>query len=319
MKSNQEDSVDVVQQTLENKTADAAKKTAGLDLIQTAPNLSEYLDFRKYLQDFYNYRRTLSQRDLRPYNYAMFSAAADIKSPNYLKMIIEGRRNLSEDMVGKFSKAMGHSKEQSEEFRLLVIFGQSSDPAQRNYLLKELSEFRVQQKIRSGEIDKKNWDKVPNWIAWVLYAMADQAGVKFEAENLRRLLRSKASVDEITTAMSILLGNGDLVQDAATGEVKKGRGSIESSEEVPVALVRKLQSELMYLGMESLYQDSPADREFGSLTLTLTRQEFEELRFKLRQIRKQAHKDNAIERMTAPGERVYQLNVQLFPVTDKTE
>jgi len=71
--------------------------------------------------------------------------------------------------------------------------------------------------------------------------------------------------------------------------------------------------------MESIYQDKPTDREFGTLTMSLTKSEFEEIKFKLRQMRKGLNKDNSIARMKSKGERVYQLNIQLFPVTNAVE
>ena len=280
------------------------------------PVLTQYLDFRKYLADFYQYRRELTKSDLRPYNYAVFSAAANIKSPNYLKLIIEGRRNLSADMMVKFSKALGLTKEQVEEFRILVLYGQASDPSERNVHLKALMERRVDSKLKSGELDQKIWQKIPNWIAWILYSLVDQQNVSYEPEKLRARLRNKASVEEIETALNSLLSSGELTRDPETGEVKKARALMESAEEIPVALIRKLQSELMYLGLESLFQDSPVDREFGSATLALTRGEFEELRFALRKIRKEAQKNIGVKRLSSKGERVYQLNLQLFPITD---
>lgn len=284
----------------------------------SAPQVADYMDFRLYLAHFFEYKRKLTASDLRPYSYATFSAAANIKSPNYLKMIIEGRRNLSGEMVGKFAKALGLNKEGSEDFALLVAYGQATDPADRNMFLKKLSEHRVQAKLKTGEIDKKTWDKIPNWAAWVIYAMVDQEGVKFDTRSLREVLRGKASEDEIEQALQSLFKSGELVQDPETGEVRKAHNLIESPEDVPVALVRKLQAQLMYLGLESLYQDSATEREFGTLTLTLTQPEFEEIRFKLRQLRKQINKDNSIARAGSKGEKVYQLNIQLFPLTNAT-
>lgn len=281
-----------------------------------APALSDYMDYRQFLGDFYIYKRKSSKGSLRAYNYAVFSAAANIKSPNYLKMIIEGKRNLSDEMIGKFGKALSFMKEQVEEFRLLVHFTQATDPAERNMYLKKLSEHRVAGKLKSGEIDRKTWEKVPNWVAWIIYAMIDQEGVSFDTASLKELLRGKASEDEIENALSSLLNSGELRRDEATGELKKNRSLIESPEDVPVALVRKLQSQLMYLGLESLYQDQPTEREFGTLTMSLTKAEFEEIKFRLRQMRKSIHKDNSIARMKSKGERVYQLNIQLFPVTN---
>ncbi|WII72635.1 TIGR02147 family protein [Bdellovibrio sp. 22V] len=283
------------------------------------PVLSDYMNYRQFLADFYQYKRKASKGSLRAYNYAVFSAAANIKSPNYLKMIIEGKRNLSDDMIGKFGKALGFMKEQTEEFRLLVNFTQATDPAERNMYLKKLSEHRVAGKLKSGEIDRKTWEKVPNWVAWIIYAMIDQEGVSFDTASLKNLLRGKASEDEIDTALTTLINSGELRRDEVTGELKKNRSLIESPEDIPVALVRKLQSQLMYLGLESLYQDQPTDREFGTLTMSLTKAEFEEIKFKLRQMRKGLHKDNSIARMKGKGERVYQLNIQLFPVTNAVE
>ena len=281
-----------------------------------APVLSDYMEYREYLAAFYKFKRKASKGALRPYNYAVFSAAANIKSPNYLKMIIDGKRNLSDDMVTKFGKALGFMKDQTEEFRLLVHFSQATDPAERNMYLKHLSEHRVGVKLKSGEIDRKTWEKVPNWVTWIIYAMVDQEGVSFDAESLKTLLRGKASAEEIDSALGTLLASGELRKDEVTGEIRKNRNLIESPEEIPVALVRKLQSQLMYLGLESLYQDQPTEREFGTLTMSLTKTEFEEIKFKLRQMRKSLHKDNSIARMKEKGERVYQLNIQLFPVTN---
>lgn len=281
------------------------------------PNLSDYLDYRLYLHDFYQYKKQATRNDIRPYSYQLFSAAANIKSPNYLKMIIEGQRNLSDDMIGKFAKALGLNKDQTEEFNYLVKLNQAEDTSERNIYLKKVSEARVEQKLKSGEIDRKTWEKIPNWVAWILYAMIDQEGVSFTTKNLKDLLRGKASEQEIEASLNSLLASGEIKKDPQTGEIKKSHNLIESPEEIPVALVRKLQTQLMYLGLESLYQDQPQDREFGTLTMSLTKEEFEDIKFKLRQIRKTIHKDNSIARKERKGERVYQLNIQLFPVTNK--
>ena len=169
------------------------------------PDLSDFLNYRDYLKAYYQFRKKASANDFRPYNYQVFSAAANIKSPNYLKMIIEGRRNLSEDMIEKFAKALGFQKNQTEEFRLLVLMNQSEETASRNVYLKSLSEFRVEQKLKSGEINRQSWEKIPNWTAWVILAMVDQPGFELKVPDLKLLLRNKASDDEIEKA------GGDLI------------------------------------------------------------------------------------------------------------
>ncbi len=303
---------------MQNSESQLNQKLENSTTSVSLPVLSEYMDYRLFLADFYQAKKQLTKSAIRSYSYAIFSAAADIKSPNYLKMIIENKRNLSLDMVAKFAKACAFNKAQSDEFRLLVVFNQAEDPADRNYALKQLSEYRVEQKLKHGELDRKVFEKVPNWIGWIIYAMVDQQGVVFEVAQLKELLRGKASDIEINEALENLISSGELVCDAETKKITKGKPT-EAPQEIPAALVRKLQMQLMYLGLESLYQDAPSEREFGALTLSLTEKEFEDIKFKLRQLRKSLHKDNSIARMSTKGERVYQLNLQLFPVSNASK
>ncbi len=282
------------------------------------PVLSQFLDFRKYLQSYYEYRRLQTSKSLRPFSYATFSAAAGIKSPNYLKMIIDGDRNLSMDTVDKFAKALHLTKDQTEEFRWMVLFLQSDEPAQRNLYLKELMSHRVKAKIKSGEIKGDVWERIPSWVSWILYTLTDQENVSFDMDTLRDIFRNQVSQDDIKLALNKLLERGDLVKDESTGAIKKTGSMMSQAEDIPVELVRKLQAELMTLGLESLYRDSATEREFGTATLCLTREEFEEVRFQLRKLRKDVQKNIAVNRASKPGERVYQLNLQLFPVTQKS-
>ena len=90
-------------------------------------------------------------------------------------------------------------------------------------------------------------------------------------------------------------------------------------DDVPAELVRKIQSELIYLGLESLHKNTPQEREVSGFTLAMTEKEYEWVRFELRKLRKQIQKEISMKREQAPGDRVYQVNIQLFPVTDKLE
>ncbi len=280
-----------------------------------SPALGEYTDFRAYLRDVFDYRRSTEATGVRPYSYSHFSAAADIKSPNYLKLIIEGRRNLSEDMISRFARALRLSRADTEEFRSLVHYGQASQPLERNSALKELADLRAQRAFAAGHITQRNWEKVPDWIGWVLYAMTEQANVNFDPDVLQKLFRAKTSADDIRTSLGKLIDSGELVRQG--NEVVKARDLIESPQDLPVALIRKLQAELIYLGIEALFRDSPKDREFGALTVALTDEEFQQVRFELRQMRKRLQTDILVKRKSTKGDRVYQFNVQLFPVSEK--
>lgn len=283
---------------------------------QAPPPLSSFMDYRLYLHAFFLFRREQTKSSLRPYSWSNFSAAADLRSPNYLKMVIEGQRNLSLKMTERFAKVIGLQKMEAEEFTTLVLYNQATQPAERNAFLKSLNEIRLAKKMRSGEIRAEEWAKWPDWIGWVLYALCDQEGISPNPLEIKKILRDKVSLEDLRRSIRQLLDLGLITVNLKTGLWEKAKSLVDGADEIPVVLVRKLQSELMDLGLESLYRDPAEEREFGSLTMALTSEEFDELRFQLRKMRKQINKDQSIRRMNSKGQRVYQLNLQLFPVTD---
>jgi uncharacterized protein (TIGR02147 family) len=145
--------------------------------------------------------------------------------------------------------------------------------------------------------------------------MADQKNMSFALDNLRERLQGIIKEDDLRKALELLFKNGSLVRDEQTGEVKKGIATTPNQDEIPTEMIRKLQAELIYMGMESLLYGKPQDREFGSLTVCLTEGEFEKLKFELRHLRKRIYRDSLVAREKEKGDRVFQMNIQLFPLT----
>jgi uncharacterized protein (TIGR02147 family) len=287
------------------------------DKVTQLPILAAYVDYRQYLKDFYNYKLYESRNSYSNYSYKVFSASADIKSPNYLKMIIEGGRNLTEDTAKKFARALGLDKSGSDEFLALVEYNQALDASERNRHLKRLNELRTQKKLKSGEITEDRVNAVPKWISWVLLALADQKDADFSIDGIRNLLSRKASPDDIRKSLQQLFEQQSLVHDPLTGNIKKGMVAPPQEDLLPDT-VRKIQAELMYLGMEALLNSAPQEREIGTVTVCLTEKEFEKLKFEMRHLRKRILKDALIARDSSKGDRIYQFNVQLFPLTKKS-
>lgn len=105
----------------------------------------------------------------------------------------------------------------------------------------------------------------PPWVSWVIHAMADQNGVEFSVDHLKELLRGRVSADDIRKSLQRLLDTHALQLDPVTGKIKKGFVP-PTQEEIPQEMIR-IQSDLMYLGMEALINDKSAEREIGTLTV----------------------------------------------------
>lgn len=273
------------------------------------PQLSVYMDYRIYLKDFYLWKRSGTMADLRPYSFAVFAAAADIRSPNYLKLVMEGTRNLSEAMAEKFARALGLNRAEAEEFKALVAYTQAGQPVERNGFLNKLNELRVQKKIDRGEMSSASWSAIPNWTGWVILQALDLFGGSASSLQIETWLSSKATREAVRKTVQHLIQCGFVVFEPETDQIKLSSRNLEKLGEMPSDLIRKIQSELILIGNEALFQDDPEEREVGSVTLSLSAEEFEQLKFELRHFRKKLQRQFASKE---PGGDIYQVNFQMF-------
>ncbi len=272
-----------------------------------SPNLSTYLDYRIYLADFLEYKQSL-KLGIRKYSASDFAAAADLKSPQYLKLIIARQRNLSDDGALKFCKALGLNKEGSNEFLLLVQYNQATQPKERYDYLQKLSEHRA--KSVQGLKDS-------HWLKVILYSICEGMGGKYKIEDFKNLLGDKCKMNELQKAVDEMVNDKALDKLSLDEGVfyQKTLGQNTLSNDIPLDIIKRIQSDLLLLALESLFSDSPKDRDLGSFSIALTAKEFEDTKFEIRKFRKSLLKNLLMKREQSLGDRVYQVQFQIFPVT----
>lgn len=92
------------------------------------PSVFEHIDFRAFLRDHFD-----ASKRLKPhYSYRYFARRAGFSSPNFLKLVVEGKRNLSRAMTESFAKALGLDAKESAFFADLVAFGQAETLAEKS-------------------------------------------------------------------------------------------------------------------------------------------------------------------------------------------
>src|SRR3954468_7248338 len=88
----------------------------------------DFLDYRAYLRAHYE----AAKRTQRSFSFRSFAKLAGLRSPNFLKLVIEGERNLGADSVPRFSVALGLEASEAEFFSDLVAFNQATSLADKN-------------------------------------------------------------------------------------------------------------------------------------------------------------------------------------------
>src|SRR5690606_4572701 len=97
-----------------------------------------YHDYRSFLADFYDAKKRRTQG----FSYRAFSRAAGLGAPNYLKLVIDGQRNLTPTMAQRFASTCGLGREACEYFGVLVTFTQATSSDERAEAYQRLTRFR---------------------------------------------------------------------------------------------------------------------------------------------------------------------------------
>ena len=103
-----------------------------------------YNNYRSYLKDYYT-----SKKQKPGFSYESFSRSLGIKSGNYLKLVIDGKRSLTLENIHGFARVIGLTGEELNYFESLVLMNQTEDERIRRYYKGRLEELRANK--RSAE------------------------------------------------------------------------------------------------------------------------------------------------------------------------
>ncbi|MEZ4366804.1 MAG: TIGR02147 family protein [Kofleriaceae bacterium] len=109
------------------------------------PRVFEYADYRAYLRDTYAHRKATQ----RGFSYRSFARKAGLSSPNYLKLVIDGQRNLAPKGAAAFAVALGLPPREAAFFHDLVAFAQAETAAEKNRAWERLASYRAHRRVRA--------------------------------------------------------------------------------------------------------------------------------------------------------------------------
>ncbi len=107
------------------------------------PQILEYGDYREYLRSYYTYKK----REGRGFSFRYFSRRVGLRSPNYLKLVMDGQRNLTAEMAERFTKALDLAGDEATYFVELVAHSQAKSESQRQRHNTRLLALRAQGEV----------------------------------------------------------------------------------------------------------------------------------------------------------------------------
>jgi uncharacterized protein (TIGR02147 family) len=263
-----------------------------------------YLDYRAFLRDYY-----LEKKDRRGLSYRAFSRRAGLKSPNYLKLVIDGARNLSDEMAARFAKAVGLDGDGADYFVELVRFSQAKSTTERNASYSRLTGFRRHQRAQPLELKHAAYHST--WYLPAIRELAARPDFSDDPAWIASALWPSITKADAAAALATLLELGLLAKNAR-GKIVQGEALVSTGPETRGLHIKNYHRMMMERAAESMDEIPASDRDISSLTLCLGADGLARLKERIQRFRRELLELSTLE---DDADQVVQVNFQLFPLS----
>jgi uncharacterized protein (TIGR02147 family) len=263
------------------------------------------MDYREYLRNLFDKRK-----EEHPfYSYRLFSQKAGFKSPNFLKLVVDGKRNLTKESVYRVARAFGLNKSESDYLENLVFLNQCKTLDEKNLYLSRIFRYRV--KCDPHLLESSEFDYYSQWYNPVLCELVEAMDFRDNFKKLAAAVIPAISAADAEKSIALLLRLG-LVVKKDDGTYSRTASSFTTGAQVRSVAVANYHKAMMRLASESVERFGARDRDITSVTITVSPETERAIREKLQLVRREclelAEADRGIR-------RVVQLNLQMFPLS----
>ncbi len=274
-----------------------------------------YTDFRRYLRDFYNDRKSGTRR----FSFRGFAQAAVFSSPNFILQVMEGKKNLAGDSASRLAEAMGLTGEEAGHFQDLVRFAQAKDVETRSRALESL-EAR-QRRDGPALLADDDAAYLAHWYLPVIRELAALPDFSEDPAWIARRLGFPVPAKDIRAALGFLERKGYLtrVPEGAegAGRLVPKQATLATGGMEPGALARAARAyhlQMAGLARQAIFKLPPERRLVANTTLSLSAEGYAHALARIEALRKELLAAAADD--SAPA-GLYQLNINLFPLTQE--
>lgn len=273
------------------------------------PTVYEYTDYRQYLRDYYENQK----RSAPGFSYRSFASMANLASPNYLKLVIDGDRRVTDRNLPAFVRGLKLNKTEADYFKNLVMYQESRDIDAKQSFLTEALRIRVRQSMHPHEIDHARVEILKSWHHWVIREMVLLDDFNDDPTWIASRLKNKITPKQASESLELLKRLKFIVQE--NGRYRIGESMVTTTDEISSLLIQQLHRQFIELGLDSLFNDSGHLREAGSLTIALPASKVPDLKRAIKEFRRELNKSFTAEN---GNDEVYHLVINLFPLTAQT-
>lgn len=270
------------------------------------PDIFTYLDYRVFLKDAFGALREKTPR----LSYRNFAKQAGFSSPNFLQMVMQGKRKLSSTYVVVTAKAFKLNKQETEFLQSLVSYDQARSLDEKNLFYQRILKNKRFTAVKP--LDKSQYEFYSHWYIPVVRELL--AHKEFDGRNewIAERIFPIITPSQVESAKNLLHRLGMIRWDGDAGKWILVDMVVTTDSDAANLALRNYHMDAIQLGKDSLKAFPAKERDIRSVTLGLSRAAFLELKSRLETVWREV--------MDFAGgqsdvEDIFQVNLQLFPLT----
>lgn len=270
-----------------------------------APDVFAYLDYRKFLREYYRRRK----RESRAFSFRYFARKAGLTSPNHLKRVMDAERNLTDETALRYADAIGLDGDARAYFCELVRFDQAKTSREKSAAYRRLTQFRGYR--RAQMLDARHDRYHSEWYIPTIREMLALPDFRPDPKWIARQLIPPITEKQASDALATLIDLG-MFQAEEDGSVSRSDKVVSTGAEAAGVHIAHYHETMMERALESIDHVPMAERDLSGVTLCLPKDAIPELKRRIREFRAEVIAQEAPDGL---GERVVHVAIQMFPLT----
>jgi uncharacterized protein (TIGR02147 family) len=268
-----------------------------------ALSIYAYTDYREFL------KCELSRKRGRNTSFSIRAAAARMNiGTGTLNRILSGSRNIGPSLLPPVVTFLGLKSREAEYFSLLVGFSRTSHPGKKRHLYERILRMRGESR---SVIPEQKYNLFEQWECLALHQLLRIVPDCSDPARLGAMLAPKVSASHLRKALDLLERN-EMIRANDRGGYSPAETSMTTGETWQGVAIHGFQKTAARMAMNALDSFPKSERDFSTLTVSLSPGSFEAARDIMRKARQEIL---ALDEKETDPRRVYQMNFQLFPLS----
>lgn len=270
------------------------------------PDIFEYIDYRKYLDDYYVKRKSIEADFTHEY---ICHRLGQENARSYFSNVINGRTDMTPVFIDRFINLLELKPDAAKYFRALVNYNQTVSPHEKEFFFDQLVRLN---RTPHQVVDPNAYEFYKEWYHSAVRALLDIIDVQSDYKALSVKLYPPITLKQARDSIGLLDRLG-LIKKNEKGFWKPTEKIIVTGDFIKDALVKQFQMKCLEHARFALARGPGQACKNLTLTASISDKAFERMMGRLKQLKTEFR--SIIHTDEKQATKVYHLNVNFFPMS----